>query len=130
MKLHCWISVFENSFYLKTKNIHSKYLVLISLEPKPTSPTKQIITSASPPLPTTNLSRPEHRNAKLEELLAEKQDESELKLSCMKLTAQDIEILVYYGLQNNKVSNIIFDITIRDWNIIDIYLSENSRRNG
>jgi hypothetical protein len=59
------------------------------------------------------LSKPEHQNARLEELIAGKQGEPELRLNLMQLTAQDIEILVYYGLQDNKVSNIIFDISTR-----------------
>ncbi len=51
------------------------------------------------------LPKPKHQNATLEKLIAERKDETELSLSWKKLTDEDMEIVAYYALQENRVSN-------------------------
>jgi hypothetical protein len=60
-------------------------------EPKPTPP-------------------PQYRNAKLEQIIANTAGSTELKLFYKQLTADDMEIIVYYALRNNKVKTVAFFI--------------------
>jgi hypothetical protein len=51
------------------------------------------------------LSPPKYKNAKLEQKINENKNASELDLSESEITDEDMEIVGYYALQNNKVSN-------------------------
>jgi hypothetical protein len=68
------------------------YLVLLFSEPKSTQ---------------AKLPKPKHKNAKLEQFIAEKKGETNLKLSC-ELTDEDMAIVAYYALQENTVSHVEF----------------------
>jgi hypothetical protein len=82
-------------------------------KPKSILPTEKVTTPVLPQPTTAKLSKPQYRNAELEKLIAKKKDGSELDLYSKQLTAQDMEIVAYYALQENKVSNIVFYIIIR-----------------
>ena len=45
-----------------------------------------------------------YRNAALEQEIANQKGKSELNLRWRSLTAKDMEIVAYYGIQGNKVS--------------------------
>ncbi len=59
----------------------------------------------------TNLlsSPPTYKNQKLEQKINENKNESSLRLDCSKLIDDDMEIVGYYALRNNKVNNVFFD---------------------
>jgi hypothetical protein len=46
-----------------------------------------------------------------------------LELRFQRLTDQDMEIVVYYASQNNKVSAIVFYVTMRGWKKIFVLVS-------
>lgn len=50
-------------------------------------------------------SPPKYRNTELEKRIAEKKDNSCLDLESLRLTDQDMEIVAYYALRSNKVSD-------------------------
>jgi hypothetical protein len=50
---------------------------------------------------------PEYRNIELEEIIAENKGGSSLNLNRMRLSDQDMQIVAYYALRNNKVSVIL-----------------------
>ncbi len=51
------------------------------------------------------LPKPKHKNARLENIIAGHKDEIKLDLSRKQLTVEDMEIVAYYALQENTVSN-------------------------
>jgi hypothetical protein len=59
--------------------------------------------------PTINLlsSPPKHKNPELEQKINKNKDKSELNWCEEDLTDADMEIVGYYLLQNNQVSNVI-----------------------
>ncbi len=63
--------------------------------------------SKSKTTPPAKESPPKYQNVKLEKIITENKANSELYLCGKNLTDQDIEIVVYYALQNNKVSNTV-----------------------
>ncbi len=71
-----------------------------------------ILTLSEPKPKRAKLSKATYQNSLLEELLAEKKGESELNLSSKKLTSQDMEIVAYYAVQENKVSDAVFYVII------------------
>ena len=52
------------------------------------------------------LPKPVYRNADLEREIANEKGKSELNLRWKQLTAKDMEIVAYYAMQENKVSNV------------------------
>ena len=58
------------------------------------------------PKPTTNIisSPPTHKNPQLQQKIETNKNAQSLDLSSMHLTDDDMQIVVYYFLQNNKVS--------------------------
>jgi len=67
---------------------------LICLESKPTA---------------TVLSKPPtYRNKRLEQMIDENKNESYVDFSDKDLTNDDMEIVAYYLLRNNTVSNVVF----------------------
>jgi hypothetical protein len=72
-----------------------------------------LIPTLSEPKPKrANLSKPTYQNTALEDFIAGKKGETELKLSWKNLTDKDLEIVAYYALQENKVSGVIFYVII------------------
>jgi hypothetical protein len=59
---------------------------------------------------TTDLlsSPPIYKNEKLEQMIKENENKSELSLEDRNLTDDDMEIVGYYALRNNKVSEVLF----------------------
>jgi hypothetical protein len=58
------------------------------------------------PKPTPSLpSPPNYKNEKLEQTINENKNKSELNLGRKELTDDDMAIVAYYLLRNNKVSN-------------------------
>jgi hypothetical protein len=57
-------------------------------------------------------SPPKYTNAKLQQKINEQKNNSDLRLSEMKLTCKDMEIVCYCLLQNNTVKIILFIIWI------------------
>jgi hypothetical protein len=49
---------------------------------------------------------PQYRNAKLEQMIADKAGGTELDLGWEGITADDMKIVAYYALRNNKVKNV------------------------
>ena len=94
--------------------IYCSYLILThSVSKSIPSPIKETTTAL--PKPTyTKLSKPEYQNIELEKLIAEKKDATTLYLSWKRWTAEDMEIVVYYALQESKVSDIEFYVIIGD----------------
>lgn len=54
---------------------------------------------------SSSSSPPQHKNPELEQKINEEKTKSRVDLSKMTLTDSDMEIVVYYLLHNNKVSN-------------------------
>jgi hypothetical protein len=73
-------------------------LMLATLEPKPAPP-------STPP--------PQYRNPAIERKIANNKDSVELKLIHQSLTVNDMEIVAYYALRNNKVNHIVLFIIFR-----------------
>jgi len=57
-------------------------------------------------------SPPKHKNPELQEKINEKKNKLYLRLARSNLTNEDMEIVAYYLLQNNKVSNVVFDFSL------------------
>jgi hypothetical protein len=55
-------------------------------------------------------SPPKYTNKKLQQKINEKKNDSQVWLSAMKLTCEDMEIVGYYLLKNNTVKIILFII--------------------
>jgi cytochrome c553 len=55
--------------------------------------------------PSLLASPPKHTNAKLEEIINKNKNESKINLNSKQLTDDDMAIVAYYLLKNNKVSN-------------------------
>jgi hypothetical protein len=66
----------------------------------------------SSPSTYPKLRKPKYKNAALKNI-AEKNGETELDLNWKKLTNEDMEIVAYYALQGNKVSDVVFSVIIR-----------------
>jgi hypothetical protein len=77
------------------------YLILLFSEPNSTQ---------------AKLSKPKHKNAQLEQLIAQKNGETKLDLSWKKLTAEDMLIVAYYALQENTVSDVEFYVMTEERN--------------
>lgn len=75
------------------------YLYINYLESKRTTTT----TTA-----TSLLSPPKYTNPELEKMIKENKDGSHLWLDEYRFTDDDMQIVAYYALQYNKVSNIVF----------------------
>jgi len=50
---------------------------------------------------------PHYENPILEQIIANNNNRSELKLVLMDLTDQDMEIVAHFALRNNRVGNVI-----------------------
>jgi hypothetical protein len=74
-------------------------IVLILLETNSTSP------ALLPPL---------YRNFNLEQIIMNQKDAVKIDLRHKSLTAQDMEIVVYYLLKNSKVSQMMFSLVISE----------------
>ncbi len=83
-----------------------------SSKSKATFPTKIVTTPVRPQTTTVKLSKPIYRNVVLEKRIAKEKTGTSLDLGREELTSQDMEIVAYYGLYNNKVSVIIFYVII------------------
>ena len=75
----------------------------------------------SVPKTTTTLSSPPtYKNPELEQIINENKNEDSLGLGGKDLTGEDIEIVCYYLLRNNKVRNCVFVSTFTEhklsWN--------------
>jgi hypothetical protein len=57
-------------------------------------------------------SPPKHKNPELQEKINENKNELCLILERSNLTNEDMEIVAYYLLQNNKVSNVVFGFSL------------------
>jgi hypothetical protein len=59
---------------------------------------------------TTSLlsSPPKYKNQQLEQKIKENENKSVLDLSKLDLTTDDMQIVGYYALRNNKVSDVLF----------------------
>jgi hypothetical protein len=59
---------------------------------------------------TTSLlsSPPKYKNQQLEQMIKENENKSKLDLEKRNLTDDDMEIVGYYVLRNNKVSDVLF----------------------
>ncbi len=64
---------------------------------------------------------PHYRNDELEKVIADHKDGMELNLRNRRLTHKDMEIVAYYVLRNNKVSQILFGFVISEINRILTY---------
>ncbi len=62
------------------------------------------------------LPKPKHQNAQLEQLIAENKGETKLSLNTKELTDEDMKIVAYYALQENTVSNVVFDVMTKERN--------------
>jgi hypothetical protein len=58
-------------------------------------------------------SLPQYKNPGLEHKINENKDKLELYLSDQGLTDDDMEIVAYYVLKNNKVSNVVFFLLLK-----------------
>ncbi len=52
---------------------------------------------------STCLLRPRYRNQKLEQIIKDQEGNAELEITGQNLAAEDMEIVIYHGLQNNTV---------------------------
>jgi len=52
---------------------------------------------------STFLPRPGYRNQELEQIIKDQEGTAELHISYRNLTAEDMKIVIYHGLQNNMV---------------------------
>jgi hypothetical protein len=78
--------------------------ISIFSEATPTKPTnKQILPIKKPA--TVPQSAPKYQNDKLRQIIVQQKGKSTLDLRRKNLTNQDMEIVAFYALQNNMVSN-------------------------
>lgn len=64
-----------------------------------------MIPKPTPPKPTVKkVPKPEYRNAKLEQRINKNKNQSEIQLDGQELTDQDMQIVSYYAIQENNVS--------------------------
>ncbi len=72
-----------------------------------------MIPTLSEPKPKrAKLSKPTYQHTELEIFIARKKGETELKLSDKNLTDKDLEIVAYYAVRENKVSDVVFYVII------------------
>jgi len=57
-------------------------------------------------------SPPKHKNPELQEKINKNKNELDLSLGRSNLTNEDMEIVAYYLLQKNKVSNVVFSFSL------------------
>ncbi len=69
------------------------------------------------------LPKPNYQNMKLEKFINEKKGVTELDLSRKNLTDQDMEIVAYYALHEDKVSDVVFYVIITETNRIFLPMS-------
>ncbi len=94
-------------------NLRSSLILTISELESPSS-IEEVITIISPQPTYPKLSRPEYRNTELENFIDKNNDKTELNLSGSRWNEEDMKIVAYYLLQENKVSDIVFSVSIRE----------------
>jgi hypothetical protein len=72
------------------------YFYINYLELEPTTTTTSLLSSP-----------PEYKNPDLEQKINQNKGEPTLELARESLTSQDMEVVAYYALQDNNVSNIL-----------------------
>lgn len=85
-------------------------------------PHRTIRTAPVPNIETTitvgpKLKKPVHQNTNLEELIHGHHDKTELHLSYERLTADDMQLVAYYALQENMVRNTLFLLLLQSFGI-------------
>ena len=84
-------------------NLHVFSIMILPEQKTIPSSHKLTIPSSSQPR-TSKLSKPKYKNANIEKLIADNKDGCELYLTNTGLTDEDMEIVAYYAIQENKVS--------------------------
>lgn len=83
-------------------------MILLISEPKSTISKEQTAADTNMPSKFSKLLKPKHNNKALETFIVYTGNAMELNLSNKKLTDQDMEIVAYYAIQENKVNYYVF----------------------
>jgi hypothetical protein len=92
-------------------------------EANTTSSTKEVTDTTKKEPVRFALWIPEFPKINLEKRIAENNGETELTLADERLTDQDMEIVAHNALKENKVSDIVFYVIIRERNRVFVWLS-------